>query len=299
MKLNVLESFLTVARMQNISGAASFLHISQPALSRQIMELENELGTLLFHRSNKNVRLTTEGILLQKRAKQIVELVQKTKEEFAPSRDSVSGTIYIAGGETHVFRILAKSIKELRQTYPNIHIKLYSGNAEGVTERLDTESVDFGLIIEPADITGYEYLRLPSKDRWGVLMRKDSPLASLDAITPEDLWNVPLLNSQQALKGGQLSSWLKIDPEKLNVVASYNLLFNAALLVEAGVGYALCLDNIINTTGDTDLCFRPLRPALESHVDLIWKKHQIFSKASQLFLEKIRNESSFDPESSC
>lgn len=294
MKLNVLQSFLTVARMQNISGAASFLNISQPALSRQIKELEEELGTALFHRGNKSVQLTTEGMMLQKRAKQIVELVQKTKEEFKPNEDSVHGTIYIAGGETHVFRTLAKSIKELRQMYPNIHIKLFSGNADAVTERLDRESVDFGLIIEPADITKYDYIRLPSVDRWGVLMRKDSPLASLEAITPKDIWDVPLLNSQQALKGGQLSSWLKIDHEKLNIVASYNLLFNAALLVEAGVGYALCLDNIINTTGDTALCFRPLKPVLESHVDLVWKKHQIFSKASELFLEKVRNECSGD-----
>jgi len=297
MKLNVLQSFLTVARTQSISGAASCLYISQPALSRQIKELEEELGTILFHRGNKSVSLTPEGLLLQKRARQIVELVEKTEEEFSTTEESVRGTIYIVGGETHAFKTLAKTLYGLRQDYPNIHIKLFSGNAETVNERLDRESADFGLVIEPADITRYDYIRLPYVDRWGVLMRKDSPLASLEAIEPENLWDVPLINSQQALQGGQLSSWLKIDPEKLKLVASYNLLFNASLLVGAGVGYAICLDNIISTTGDTNLCFRPLKPSLESHVDLIWKKHQIFSKASKLFLERVRDECDSDPDS--
>ncbi len=290
MKLNVLNSFLTVARLQNISRAASVLYISQPALSRQIKELEEEVGSTLIIRGNKNVSLTPEGLLLQKRAKQIVELVEKTKGELSSTEEDVGGTIYIVGGETHAFKLLANTFHKLHQEYPNIHIRLFSGNMDAVNERLDREMADFGLVIEPADITQYEYLRLPFKDRWGVLMRKDSPLAKLDAIEPQNLWDVPLINSQQALKGGQLSSWMKIEPEKLNCVASYNLLFNASILVAAGVGYALCLDNIIDTTGDTDLCFRPLSPPLESHVDLIWKKHQVFSKASKLFLERVRIE---------
>jgi len=289
MKLYVLQSFLTVARAQSISDAAQSLHISQPALSRQIKDLEEELGLLLFIRGNRKISLTAEGLLLQKRAKQIVELVQKTKEEFASIEDNVSGTIYIAGGETHVFQILAKTIRSIVSQYPDIHIHLFSGNADDVNERLDRGGADFGLVIEPADVSRYDYVRLPAVDTWGVLMRKDSPLASLDAVEPEDLWNEPLINSRQALKGGQLSSWLRIAPEKLNLVASYNLLFNAALLVEAGVGYALCIDNIINTTGKANLCFRPLKPTLESHVDLIWKKHQTLSKASELFLERLRN----------
>lgn len=289
MKLNVLKSFLIVARLQNISSAASMLHISQPALSRQIKELEEDLGSTLFIRGNKSVSLTPEGLLLQRRARKIVELVEKTKGEFSSTEENVNGTIYIVGGETHAFRLLANTFNLLRREYPNIQIKIFSGNIDTVNECLDREMADFGLVIEPADITRYEYLRLPSIDRWGVLMRKDSPLAKLDAIKPQDLWDVPLINSQQALKGGQLSSWLKIEPEKLNLIASYNLLFNASLLVEAGIGYALCLDNIINTTGKTDLCFRPLTPSLESHIDFIWKKHQVFSKVSKLFLERVRS----------
>lgn len=293
MELRVLQYFLAIARAQSISGAAEVLNISQPTLSRQIKELEEELGAALFYRGNRKISLTGEGVLLRKRAEQIVELVQKTEEELAATEDAVSGTIYIGGGETHAFRPLAKTIQGLVRQYPDIHVQIFSGNAEDVTERLDKGLVDFGLLIEATDLSKYDYIRLPAVDIWGVLMRKDSPLAALEAIQPEDLRHAPLICSRQALQGGQLSSWLKVGYERLNMAASYNLLFNASLLVEAGVGYALCLDNIINTTGESSLCFRPLRPTLESHVDIVWKKHQVFSKASEIFLEKIRTEALF------
>jgi DNA-binding transcriptional LysR family regulator len=292
MEFRVLRYFLAVAREQSISGAAQFVHISQPTLSRQIMELEEELGVTLFHRGNRKITLTEQGMLLRKRAEQLVELVHKTEEELAANakEESVSGTIYIGAGETHAFRALAQSIHRLAARHQDVRIHLFSGNAEDVMERLDKGLVDFGLLIEPYDVTKYDCIRLPAVDKWGVLMRKDSPLAALDFIQAKDLWNVPVIYSRQALEGGQLSSWLKIDSEKLNLVASYNLLFNASLLVEAGLGYALCLDNIVNITGESRLCFRPLSPVLESHVDLVWKKYQIFSKPSELLLEKIRGE---------
>ena len=288
MELRVLRYFLTIARVQNISGAAQLLHISQPTLSRQIMELEEELGVTLFHRGNRKITLTDEGMLLRKRAEQIVDLVQKTEDEFAAGEDSISGTIRIGGGETHAFWMLAQSIQSLIAQYPNIHIHLFSGNAEDVTERLDTGLLDFGLIIEPTDVTKYDYFRLPVVDKWGILMRKDSPLAALDAVQPEDIWPLPLICPRRAMEHGQLSSWLKVDPKRLNVVVLYNLLYNASLLVETGVGYLLCIDNIRNTV-ETNLCFRPLKPSLESLLCLVWKKHQVFSKASKTFLEKIRN----------
>ncbi len=291
MELRVLRYFLAVAQEQSISGAAQFLHISQPTLSRQIMELEEELGTTLFHRGNRKITLTDQGMLLRKRAEQIVDLMRKTQEELASNDETVSGTIYIGAGETHAFRTLAKSSRRMSELYPDIRFQLFSGNAEDVMERLDKGLVDFGLLIEPYDASKYDYLRLPALDRWGVLMRQDSPLAALEAIRAEDLWDEPLICSRQALEGGQLSSWLKVDYTKLNLVASYNLLFNASLLVEAGLGYALCLDNIVNTTGESGLCFRPFKPALESHVDLVWKKHQMFSRASELFLDRARQDS--------
>lgn len=291
MELRILRSFLAVARAQSISGAAKSLHISQPSLSRQIMDLEEELGTKLFHRGNRRIMLTEQGMLLQKRAEQIVDLVHKTENELASSDENVSGTIHIGAGETHAFRTLARSIHTLTRWYPDIRFHLFSGNAEDVMERLDKGLVDFGVLIEPYDVSRYDYIRLPALDVWGVLMRKDSPLAALNAIQAEDMWDVPIICSRQALEGGQLSSWLKADHGKLNLIASYNLLFNASLLVEAGVGYALCLDNIVNTAGASQLCFRPLKPALESQVNLVWKKHQVFSKPSGLFLESLRRES--------
>lgn len=291
MDLRVLRYFLAVAQEQSISGAAHVLHISQPTLSRQIMDLEEELGMTLFHRGNRKITLTDQGRLLRKRASQIVDLVHKTREELASHGETVSGTIHIGAGETHAFRTLAKSSRRLVERYPDIRFHLFSGSAEDVMERLDKGLMDFGLLIEPYDVTRYDSLRLPVVDRWGVLMRQDSPLAALEAIQAQDIRDEPLVCSRQALEGGQLSSWFKTDYTRLNLVASYNLLFNASLLVEAGLGYALCLDNIVNTSGESGLCFRPLKPALESHVDLVWKKHQMFSRASDLFLDEARQES--------
>lgn len=290
MELRILRSFLAVAREQSISSAAKSLHISQPSLSRQIMDLEDELGTKLFERGNRKITLTEQGMLLRKRAEQIAELVNKTEEELTVAVKAISGTVRIGAGETHAFHAVAQAIHGLAAEYPDIRFHIFSGNAEDVMERLDKGLVDFGLLIEPYDVAKYDYIRLPTVDVWGVLMRRDSPLAVLGAIQAENLWNVPLICSRQALEGGQLSSWLKADYGKLNFVCSYNLLFNASLLVEAGAGYALCLDNIVNTTGESNLCFRPLRPVLESHVNLAWKKHQIFSKPSELFLNQIRRQ---------
>lgn len=288
MELRILRSFLAVVREQSICGAARALHITQPSLSRQIMELEKEVGGKLFERGNKKITLTEQGILLHKRAGQIMELVQKTQEEMASTGEDVSGVIYVGAGETQAFRVIATSLKDLMEQYPCIHFHLYSGNSEDVMERLDKGLLDFGLFIEPYNVTKYNYLRLPLADRWGVLMRKDSPLAALDAIRAEDLWSVPLISSRQALDGGQLSSWLKIAPEKLRIVGTYNLLFNASLMVESGAGYALCLEGIVNISEKSKLCFRPLAPALMSYIDVVWKKNQIFSRPSELFLAKLR-----------
>lgn len=290
MELRILRSFLAVASEGSISGAAHVLHISQPSLSRQIMDLEEELGVKLFHRGNRRITLTEQGMLLRKRAEQIVDLVHKTEEDVAASEGAVSGSLYIAAGETHAFRVVARSIRELVESHPDIRIHLSSGNANEVAEHLDKGLADFGLLIEPADMSKYEYLRLPAVDVWGVLMRKDSPLAACESVQAEDLWHLPLITSRQTMEGGQLSSWLKAGPDKLNFVATYNLLFNASLLVEAGAGYALCLDNIVNSTGDGAVCFRPLKPRLESHVDFVWKKSQMFSKAAELLLEKVREQ---------
>jgi len=288
MELRVLHYFLTLTREGNISAAAEYLHVTQPTLSRQLMELEKELGARLFIRGRRKITLTEDGLLLKKRAGEILELVEKTGSEIAMPEGNISGNIAIGGGETHAMRLIADVIKEMQYEHPNIRVDLYSGNAEDVTERLDKGLLDFGVLIEPADVSKYESLRIPAKDVWGILMRKDSPLAGKKAVKAEDLWTVPLLTSRQRLVSKDISRWIKRDYDHLNIVGTYNLIFNASLLVEKGVGYALCLDNLVYTGGESALCFRPLEPALTSGLDIVWKKYQVFSKAAELFLQKIK-----------
>ena len=253
MELRVLRYFLAVAREQSISGAADVLHISQPTLSRQLMDMEDELGKKLFIRGNRRITLTNEGVLLRQRAEEIIGLVEKTESEITSGDEMISGDIYIGGGETEAIKIIAEIATEFKKEYPGICYQIYSGNAEDVTEKLDRGLLDFGVLIEPADIHKYEHLRLPMVDTWGVLMRKDSELAGKKEIEPQDLLNLPLICSRQMFRTQEMQKWIGRKPEKLNIVATYNLLFNASLLVEAGMGYALCLDKIIKTPDDLSL----------------------------------------------
>ncbi|WP_301389594.1 LysR family transcriptional regulator [Enterococcus entomosocium] len=288
MELKNLTTFLAVAEKETISAAAKHLHLSQPSLSRQLMELEKELGVTLFTRGNRKITLTEDGLLFRKRAEEIVELLEKTRSEFLSPRDTIAGNVSIGAGETYVIQLLGAIIKEIQAEYPNIKFHFYSGNADEVKERLDKGLLDFGVVISPADVKKYHSLRLPAKDTWGVLMRKDSPLAVKEVITPKDLWDVPLITSRQSLVSSELSKWLKKDLKKLTVVATYNLVYNASKLVEEGVGYGLTLDKLVNFAPDSQLCFRKLSPALESNLDVIWKNTQVFSKASGLFSERMK-----------
>ena len=292
MEFSVLRYFLTIAREGSFTKAANFLHITQPTLSRQIKELEEELGQKLLLRGNHSVSLTTEGIMLRKRAEEIEALVGKTKAEFCSGRQNISGEIYIGGGETQGMRLIAKVIKELRRDYPDIKYHLYSGNAEDVTERLDKGLLDFGILIQPTDLSKYDFIELPVRDRWGIVMPRDCEQAKQKEIQRQDLNNMPLICSRQimqrALSSANFSEWFGQGFEKLNIVATYNLIFNAALLVEQGVGYALTLDQLVNTTDNSRVCFRPLYPALESALDIVWKKHQVFSPAAKTFMEQLR-----------
>lgn len=289
MEIRVLKYFLAVAREQSISGAAEVLHLSQPTLSRQLMDMENELGKQLFIRGNRRISLTEEGLFLRKRAEEIVDLVEKTEAEITSSEELISGDIYIGAGETDVMRLIARVAKKLQEDYPDIRYHIFSGNAEDVTEKLDKGLLDFGLLIEPTDTTKYESIKLPATDTWGVLMRKDSPLAKKDMITAKDLWELPLLCSKQIFENypNILSKWLKKGADDLHIVATYNLLYNASVMVEEGFGYALCLDKIVKTFDNDPLCFRPLHPILEVNLDIVWKKYQIFSKAAGLFLKRL------------
>lgn len=288
MEIRVLKYFLAVAREQNISAAAESLFLSQPTLSRQLKELEEELGKQLFIRGSRKITLTEEGLLLRKRAEEIVELLDKTEKELSNSDEQVSGEIYIGAGETDGLRLIAKAAKELQEQYPQIAYRIISGDAVDITERLDKGLIDFALLLEPVDISKYNYLKFPVKDVWGVLMRRDCPLAQRESISPRDLQNMPLIVSRQAVDGSELTQWLKNGSEQLNIVSTYNLVYNASLMVDEGLGVALCLDKIINVSGDSSLCFRPLKPRLEVGMSLVWKKYQVFSKAAEKFILKMQ-----------
>ncbi|WP_019392374.1 LysR family transcriptional regulator [Priestia filamentosa] len=292
MEFRVLRYFLTVAREGSITGAANFLHVTQPTLSRQLKDLEQELGKKLFIRSNHRIILTDEGMLLRKRAEEIVDMIDKLEGEFSSMEETISGDVYIGGGETEVMKQIAQIVRDLQLHYPNIRYHLYSGNEDDVTERLDKGLLDFGILIQPADLSKYNYLNIPAKDVWGVVMRKDSPLALKDAIQAVDLLNVPLICSRQAMKQtfskNEFADWFGENFDKLNVVTTFNLAYNAAIMVEEGVGYAITLDKIVNTSSDSNLCFRPLEPRLESGLNIVWKKHQVFSTAANKFLKAIQ-----------
>lgn len=299
MEIRVLRYFLAIAREGSITNAARFLHVTQPTLSRQIHDLEEELGQKLFTRGSHTMSLTAEGMLLRKRAEEILSMVDKTEAEFNSMENIVGGDIYIGGGETRAIALVAQIVKELRGNYPGIHYHLYSGNSEDVTERLDKGLLDFGILIQPADISKYDYIPIPARDRWGVIMRKDSPLAEKEAIQREDLLGVPLICSRQAIsgerRGNEFAEWFGGDFDKLDIVTTFNLVYNAAIMVEAGVGYAVTIDKIAPTSEDSILCFRPLEPPLDSGLNIIWKKYQVFSPAAELFLERLRERFS-DPE---
>lgn len=287
MELRVLRYFLVVAREQSITKAANVLHITQPTLSRQLRELEEELGKPLLIRSNKNISLTDEGMLFRKRAEEIVELSDKTVREIQHTEDNITGDIYIGSGETEGLRNVIQIIKEYQKQYPNVCFHINSGDKADLLDKLDKGLLDFGIFLEPVDKVKYNHLKLPTKDTLGILARKDSPLAKKKEITKEDLVHVPLIISRQLKEDSSLLRFLDTPLEKLNIVATYNLVYNASLMVDEKVGYAITLDKLVNTTGDSNLCFIPLSPKMTVDMYLMWKKFQIFSKASELFLEEL------------
>ncbi len=292
MELRVLKYFLTVAREGSITGAANSLHLTQPTLSRQLQELEKELGQKLLVRGKYRVTLTQEGLMLRKRAEEIVDMVEKTEAEFSALKDRIGGDIYIGCGETDSMRYIAQIMRDIQLKYSDIKFHIHSGNAEDVTEKLDKGLIDFGILIQPIDLSKYDYITMPAKDTWGVIMRKDSPLAQKDVITVEDLLNIPIIASRQMSRKYSAASgfldWFGENFDNLNITATYNLVYNAAIMVEEGIGYAVTLDKLVNTTGQTNVCFRPLSPKLESGLDIVWKKHQVFSPAAEIFLTELK-----------
>ncbi|MBQ9368378.1 MAG: LysR family transcriptional regulator [Victivallales bacterium] len=291
MELRVLKYFLAVAREKSVTGAAHRLHVTQPTLSRQLKDLEDELGQRLFIRGSHHVSLTAEGMLLRQRAEEIMTIVDKTRSDFS-AKHRIAGDVYVGGGESEAMSLLAQVIHDVRGRYPAIRFHLYSGNAEDVMDRLDRGTLDFGVLIQPVDISKYDAMPLPHKDVWGLLMPFDHPLAAKKGVAPDDLNGIPLILSRQVLQYGATENpclqWLGKPVSELDIAATYNLIFNAALLVRSGVGCAVTLDRLVPVGVNSGLAFRPFVPKLESSLDIVWKKGQFFSPAATAFLDALQ-----------
>ena len=287
MEIRVLRYFLESAREGSITRAAERLHVTQPTLSRQLKALEEELGKKLFVRSSFSIHLTDEGRLLKERAEDILGMVDRTKAEFKRLDEFTGGDLYIGCAESVGLRHLASAVKTLQKQYPRIRLHLHSGNAEGVMERLDKGLLEFAIVVRDVDASRYNSLTFPHQDVWGLIMRQDNPLAAKQSVSLDDLFREPLLCSAQALVSDH-PRWFGERLDELNIVGTYNLLFNAALMVREGLGSALSFDQIVDTGPKSGLCFRPVTPAMYSPMHLIWRKHQKFTPAGKLLLDELK-----------
>ena len=286
MEIRVLRYFLEIAREENMTRAAQRLHISQPSLSKQMKELETELGKKLFVRSNYSIHLTEEGMLLRKRAEDLLSMADKITNEFQTMDDITGGDVFIGCAESHLIKYLAQAVGRLNRRYPGIHYHITSGDTEQVTEKLNRGLFDMAFIVEPPDLSRYNYLEVPETDTWGAIMRKDCPLAEKDSVTIDDLLPYPIFCSEQSAKS-DLPRWCGEKTDQLNIMATFNLSNNGAVFVKEGLGICLTFDRLIETTPDSSICFRPVTPVLHTKMYVIWKKYQVFTAVSKLLLEEI------------
>ena len=282
MELRVLGYFLAVAREENFTHAAEQLHVTQPTLSRQIADLEDELGVKLFVRSNHNIVLTEDGMLLKRRAQEILSLAEKTKQDFIYKEERLEGTVSIGSGEFLSTGILTDCIAAFREKYPLVRYELYSGNAGNIKDNIERGLLDMGLMSEPIDIRKYDFVHMPIKEQWGVLVHEDSPLAEKDSITPSDLDGQPLISAVSDIVESNIGRWLGRQLDRMEVVAKGNLLYNEAMLARSNIGIVLGIR--LNCSYD-GLRFVPFSPKLEATTALAWKKEQIFSSAAGAFIE--------------
>ena len=289
MEIRVLRYFLEVAREGSVTHAAQRLHISQPTLSKQLKDLETELGKKLFVRGSFSVRLTDEGMLLRKRAEDILSMVDKTAEEFKALGQITGGDIHIGCAESEGIKHLARRIRAVQSQVPGIRVHLYSGDTDDLAERLDRGLLDFAVIAQAVDLSKYNYLEVPGADTWGVVMRKDAPLAQKETVCINDLLGLPLIVSRQGIRE-DIPKLFGEAVDRLNIVATINLTYNGSVLVREGLGYILTFDHLVDTSKQSELCFRPLTPALETKLYVIWKKYQVFSPAAELLLEEMQRE---------
>ncbi len=297
MELRTLKYFLAVAREQNMTEAANVLHVTQPTLSRQIADLERELGVTLFDRTNRSCVLTGDGMRLRQRAEEILSLVEQTEAELADGEGELAGTIRIGAGETRAMRLVLQVFAELHRDHPGVQVELYTGNADAAEERLERGLLDFGLLIEPVNnLEKYEWLRMPDADHVGVAVAADSPWGGLDAAAVEDVRTMPLLlSSRTSNKAVDLAAWSGgcLVPENLNIVGRFDLLGNAAYLVRTGEACAMGIDHLLQLDG-FDLRFVPLEPPLSIGSFLVWKKYRLRSRACEEFIARLRSACSDD-----
>ncbi len=288
MELRVLKYFLEAARLGNITRAAERLHVTQPTMSRQIKDLEWELGEKLFERTNYAIRLTPAGELLRERAEEILSMSEKTLQDFKALReDEISGDLAIACAESQTIRFLAQCINQIQAAHPKIRYHLYAGDSERVLEKLDKGLFDFAVIVENVDLEKYNCLTVHAVDRWGVVLHRGDALASRDFIEPRDLMDKPLLVSRQALSA-DMPKWFGDALSRLNVIATLDLSYNGSVLAKEGTGYLLTFDRLVDTSETSELCFRPLMPELTTSMYVVWRKHQQFTRAGNVFLETMR-----------
>lgn len=286
MELRVLRYFLAVAQKRNITKAAQELLISQPTLSKQLADLEDELGVQLFIRGHRQITLTDEGDYLQTRAREITQLAEQTALNIK-GQEVISGTISIGAGESIAMERIMRVLSEIIKDYSDVKVRLISGNADEMETALQHGSIDFAVLMANRSLDNYHHLQIPESDRWGLVMRKDDSLANKAEISPEDLADLPLLMSEQAIEEHRFQSWWGNLDRKMNIIGTYSLVFNAQLMVAQGSAYLVTFDHLINNVNNSQLTFRPLAPALTETTNVIWKKNVTQSKAAQLFIKRL------------
>ena len=286
LELRTLQYFLAVTKEENITRAAESLHISQPYLSKQLMELENEFGKQLLIRGKRKITLTEDGILLRKRAEEILSLVEKTEYDLSSNNPQISGEITIGGNPTMT---VLNSASRLRSQYPDVHFQFYSSDAIDVSERLEHGSIDFAIFLEPIDISEYNYISLPESSHWGLLMPSDCELARKNYVEKNDLLEIPLIFHRRAGLQQLISYWADTDIENFNIAATYNVINGSPTkFIKSGLGFYLTTEDLLPTVLEQDVCFRPLNPPLEIHYALIWKRTAFQSKAAEMFLQEFK-----------
>ncbi|SHO52350.1 LysR family transcriptional regulator [Anaerocolumna xylanovorans] len=289
MDIRVLRYFLAVAKEGNITKAAENLHITQPTLSRQMIELEEEMGTSLFIRGKRQITLTNNGILFQQRAKEIVSLIDKTERDMSEQNDLVGGVISIGCVESIASQALPKVLAEFVKVHPMVKYELYSADGDDIREKIDRDDIDMGILLEPIEAAKYDYIRLPFYEQWGIVMKKSDPLAKKKAISVENILEVPLIVPRRTIVQDEIAKWLGVTNDKLNIVASHNLLTNALLLVQNDMGYAICVRGAYSIRETDNICFVPFEPGKTTGHVLAWKKNQIFNSATSLFIQFLKD----------